>query len=120
MFSNRFCSEECLQQYKIKASQKSAKLRCERGEFGGNNGETYKKSKRGWYRGIYCGSSWELAFVLWKTYNGFNVQRSNKVLPYEYNGKTLNYYPDYEIDGITYEIKGFEDDKALVKHKAYP
>lgn len=120
MFSKRFCSRKCLQQYKNKIIQRITKLRCERGEFGGNNCEAYRKNKCGWYKGIYCGSSWELAFVLWKTYNGFTVQRSNKILPYEYNGKTLNYYPDYEIDGITYEIKGFEDDKSLIKHQTYP
>ena len=120
VFSNRFCSDECRKVHMKKKLSKHATERCRKGEFGGKNNETYKKHKHGWYKGLYCGSSWELAFVLWKTHNGFLVKRSDKVLPYKYNGKTLYYYPDYEIDGVTYEIKGFEDFKAQAKHKAYP
>lgn len=120
MFSHRFCSNECLNEYKTSICSKVAKERCAKGEFGGKNNETYKKHKHGWYHGLYCGSSWELAFVLWKEHNGFTVKRSELVLPYEYNGKTYHYYPDYEVDGVVYEVKGFEDYKAKIKHKTYP
>lgn len=120
VFSHRFCSDECRKTHTRKILSKQAIKRCLNGEFGGKNNETYKKHKHGWYKGLYCGSSWELAFVLWKMHNGFVVKRSDKVLPYEYNGKTFNYYPDFEIDGIVYEVKGFEDFKAQAKHEAYP
>ena len=38
---------------------------------------------------------------------------------YKYHGKVYNYYPDFEIDGEIYEIKGFEDHKAKAKHDAF-
>ena len=57
---------------------------------------------------MYCGSSWELAFVLYNIDHGRNVKRCKLKLPYTYHGKTYNYYPDYEVDGKVCEVKGFE------------
>lgn len=119
-YSKRFCSKKCSDEHRHNVLSKKALNRCAKGEFGGKNNETYKKHKHGWYHGLYCGSSWELAFVLWMEHNGFSVRRSDKVLEYEYEGKIFKYYPDYEVNGKTYEIKGFADYKAEAKHKAFP
>lgn len=114
--SKKYCSKECL---KIGLSIK-AKARCDKGEFGGKNNDTFKKHKHGWYKGFYCGSSWELVFLIWALDHKLNIKRCDKVFKYEYNGKIYNYYPDFEIDNVIYEIKGFEDHKAKAKHIAFP
>lgn len=121
VFSSKlYCSKECLKIGRYKKLSEKTKARCVKGEFGGKNNDTYKKHKRGWYKGIYCGSSWELVFLIWALDHKLNIKRCNKVFKYEYNGKTYNYYPDFEIDGTIYEIKGFEDHKARAKHNAFP
>lgn len=118
--SKLYCSEECSNIGKHTKLSIIAKNRCTKGEFGGKNNDTYKKHKHGLYKGFYCGSSWELAFLIWALDHKLNIKRCDKVFTYEYNGKIYNYYPDFEIDGIIYEIKGFEDHKAKAKHNAFP
>lgn len=118
--SKLYCSKECATIGTRNKLSIIAKIRCSKGEFGGKNNDTYKKHKHGWYKGIYCGSSWELAFLLWALDHKLNIQRCNKVFTYKYNGQTYNYYPDFEIDGVIYEIKGFENYKAKAKHQAFP
>ena len=119
-YSKRFCSKECSLKHMKCLVSKSTKERCDKGKFGGNNNETYKKHKHGWYNGLYCGSSYELAFVLYHIDMGDVVKRCELKLQYEYNGKIYNYYPDFEINNDIYEIKGFEDYKAKAKHKQHP
>lgn len=118
--SKRFCSNECATEHMKSELSKITKARCERNEFGGKNNDTYKKHIRGWYKGIFCGSSWELAFVIFSLDKGKNIKRCDKKLPYTYNGQIYNYYPDFEIDDTIYEIKGFEDYKAKAKQQTYP
>lgn len=118
--SKLYCSKECATIGTHNKLSIIAKTRCSKGEFGGKNNDTYKKHKHGWYKGIYCGSSWELAFLIWALDHKLNIQRCDKVFVYKYNGQTYKYYPDFEIDGIIYEIKGFEDYKAKAKHQAFP
>lgn len=119
-YSTRFCSKECSDKHKHKLLSEQSKTRCDKHEFGGKNNETYKKHKHGWYNGIYCGSSYELAFVLYYIDMGYVVKRCELKLQYEYKGKIYNYYPDFEINNDIYEIKGFEDYKAKAKHEQHP
>lgn len=56
--------------------------------------------------GFQIESSWELAFYLYHRDNGFNISRCIEPFSYEYNGKMYNYYPDFNVDGRLYEIKG--------------
>lgn len=118
--SLKFCSRECSAIHKSEVTSHFAKLRCARGEFGGINKDAYRKSKKGWYHGIYCGSSWELAFVIYHLDIGDKVVRCQKKLPYIYEGRIFNYYPDFDIGETTYEIKGYEDKKAKAKQEQYP
>lgn len=118
--SNRFCSNGCANKHMRKIISIKTIERCRRGEFGGINNDTYKKHKRGWYHGIYCGSSWELAFVIYHIDIGDKVVRCTKKLPYIYEGQIFNYYPDFDIGEETYEIKGYENGKAKAKHEQYP
>lgn len=64
------------------------------------------RSKSGRYKGIYCGSTYELAFLIWHLDNNKNIRRCIKHFPYIWNNKTYRYYPDFEVDDQIYEIKG--------------
>lgn len=54
---------------------------------------------------LYFDSWWEVCFYIKNKDEGKNILRENKVLEYFINGKKHLYYPDFEIDGILYEIK---------------
>lgn len=88
-------------------------------KFGG-----YRKNSgrgiKGYYKNIWCDSSWELAFLLYCLDKGLNIKRSKKSLEYQFEGETHHYHPDFEIDEYLIEIKGFYDEKSLVKRKFFP
>lgn len=65
------------------------------------------RGKKGWYRGIFCDSSWELALVLYCTDNDIKIEKCKEVRKYLWNGKERKYYPDFIIDNKIVEIKGF-------------
>jgi len=74
----------------------------------------------GYYKNIWCDSSWELAFLIYNLEHNKNVKRCTKRLTYVYDDKEHIYIPDFDIDGTLYEIKGFENDKAKIKHNLFP
>ena len=72
-----------------------------------NNPNKTGRGKKGWYRGFYCSSTYELAFIIYCLDNNINIERYKGYYVYEYEGKSHRYYPDFIIDGTIYEIKGF-------------
>lgn len=58
------------------------------------------------YNGIGFDSSWELAFYIKSIDEGKNILREPKVFTYISNNEKYLYTPDFEINGIFYEIKG--------------
>jgi len=73
------------------------------------------RAKTGFYKGIYCGSTYELAFLVYNVDNGSPIQRCRKSFLYKWNDNTYRYYPDFEINGTIYEIKGRMQPVDLVK-----
>ena len=68
-----------------------------------------KAKKKYFYDGIFFDSSWELAFWIYNIENGNNnIKRPKIFFEYEYNGNIYKYFPDFEIDGKFYEIKGLQ------------
>lgn len=63
--------------------------------------------KRGRYKGIWCDSSYELAYLMYCIDKCIPIQRNEKFFIYEYNGKKHKYYPDFIVNGNLVEIKGF-------------
>lgn len=63
-------------------------------------------------KSMYCfdnqifDSLWELAFYVFNVDQGFSVIRSPKKLIYYYKNEKHYYFPDFEINGQIYEIKG--------------
>ena len=51
-------------------------------------------------------SSWELAFYVYNRDNGATINRCPYSIPYYYNEVEHHYEPDFEVDGLLYEIKG--------------
>jgi len=90
--------------------------------------ENYKKNPRqinprgkaGWYKGMWCDSSWELAYILWCENHNVSLKRCINSLPYYYKGRLHYYTPDFEINGEIIEIKGYCSDKDKAKIKQYP
>ncbi len=87
---------------------------------GGGYRKNSGKGKMGWYKGIHCQSSWELAFLLYSEYMGIKVERCKQVFEYIYNGKKYKYYPDFECSGQIFEIKGFLREKDAEKISQCP
>lgn len=76
--------------------------------------------KRGYYKGLYCMSSWELAFVVYNLENGKNVQQCKEHFEYEMNGEKHKYTPDFIIDGVYYEIKNWHRPDTDFKIDFFP
>jgi hypothetical protein len=77
----------------------------------GGNREGAGKAKTGYYKGIYCGSTYELAWVIYNLDHGNAFTRFNGFL--EENGK--KYYPDFLIENKIIEIKGYESVESVQK-----
>lgn len=78
------------------------------------------RGKHGWYKGIWCDSSWELAFVIYHFDHDLFIKRCNEFREYEYEGRVYKYYPDFITDEGIYEIKGYNDKKSESKHIQHP
>ena len=76
--------------------------------------------KKGWYKGFWCDSSWELAFVIYHTDHEINIERNKKKYPYIYEGKTYSFLPDFIVNETLIEIKGVWNDKQKEKIKQCP
>lgn len=73
------------------------------------------RAKTGYYNGVYCGSTYELAFLIWNLDRNIPIQRCQQSFDYVYDGKIKKYWPDFEIKGQIYEIKGRIQDVDYVK-----
>jgi len=71
------------------------------------------RGKKGWYKGYWCDSSWELAWVIYHIDNGFVFYRNKEYFTYTYKKEEKKYYPDFVMDGVYYEIKGRKNFSSL-------
>jgi len=67
------------------------------------------RGKCGWYKGYWCDSSYELAFILYCL--DFNIKVERNTIGYDYldlNNKNKKYYPDFIINNKYFlEIKNY-------------
>jgi hypothetical protein len=102
-----------LEQIRINKIAEKAKL---------NNGGLRKGSgrgKKGWYKGYWCDSSWELAFVIYNIDHGIPFKRNTEGFIYNFKGSLHKYYPDFIIDDCYYEIKGYLSEQNLEKINSF-
>ena len=71
------------------------------------------RSKTGYYRGIYCGSTYELCWVIYSLDHGIEFAR----FPGKLEKDNVVYYPDFLLsDGKTIvETKGYEKEESVDK-----
>lgn len=75
--------------------------------------------KCGYYNGIWCASSWELAFLIYKTIHGYKIERCKEYFTYQHpDGSIRKYFPDFKIGDIIYEVKGRFTEEVDSKIKA--
>lgn len=91
-----------------KSTRKYCSTACSRPHKGGYR-EGSGRSKSGYYNGIYCGSTYELAWLIYQIDHNLEFSRFPGCL--EYNGK--KYFPDFLQNGIIVEIKGYEKQDSV-------
>lgn len=104
--SQLYCSSECKHKYLS--------------EHTGGYRKGSGLGKSGWYKGIYCDSSWELAFVVYHLDNDLKIERCKEYRKYIFNNKEHIYIPDFVTDGGIIEIKGYKNEQWLEKEKQNP
>lgn len=78
------------------------------------------RGKSGWYKGVYCDSSWELAYVVYNMDNNIPIQRCKEQRTYMFEGKENIYLPDFIVNGEIVEIKGYSTNQWKAKIEANP
>lgn len=78
------------------------------------------RGKRGTYKGYYCDSSWELAFVIYNLEHEIEFTRNRKKFKYLFEGKEHYYMPDFVINGSFVEIKGYWTKQWQAKMDQFP
>jgi len=78
------------------------------------------RGKKGWYKGFFCDSSWELAYLIWHMDHNIPIERCKVSRQYTWNDKVRKYYPDFVVNGITYEIKGYRSPQWEAKIAEQP
>ena len=65
------------------------------------------KGKHGYYKGIYCDSTYELAYLIYCLDHNIDIKRCDESFEYELNGTKHMYHPDFIVDGTIIEIKNY-------------
>ena len=103
----KFCSRECSD--KMDRTGMSGGLRQNSG-----------RGKQGWFKGYYCQSSWELAWVIYSLDHKIKFERNTKGFQYEFESEIHKYYPDFKLeDGSYMEIKGYDSAQWTSKQSQF-
>jgi hypothetical protein len=78
------------------------------------------RGKHGWYKGFWCDSSWELAFVIYHLHHQIPFERNTKKFPYLVDGEIKMWIPDYKTADGFVEVKGYMTDLVVAKMKSFP
>ena len=104
-----------------KQKKKYCNAKCGFKNNGGFRKNSGSRGSKGWYKGYWCDSSWELAFVIYHLDHKIPFIRNKQAFEYEFEGKTHKYYPDFIYEDGTYvEIKGCVTQGTLEKIKQFP
>lgn len=80
------------------------------------------RGKKGWYKGYWCDSSYELAYVIYNLDHDIKFSRNTKRFEYVFEGEKHFWIPDFILeDGSYVEIKGYftEQVKAKIEQFVY-
>ena len=76
--------------------------------------------KKGWYKGFWCDSSYELSFLIYCLENKKKIERNNKGFDYVYQEDTHKFYPDFIVDNEYVEIKNYRSELTDSKISQFP
>ena len=108
------CSDQCSIVLRIDSFKKTQSIRHSCGGLRHGSG----RGKKGWYKGFYCDSSWELAWVIYALDHNIKFKRNTKGFDYIFNNKYYKYYPDFILSNGTYiEIKGYQTKQWKAKYE---
>lgn len=109
-----FCCQSCSTKYKWQQPIYRKKIMKHLRKNGG-----YRKGsgrgKSGYYDNIYFDSTWELTFYLYNKYKKYKINRCKDNFVYYFLGEKHKYFPDFIIDNIIYEIKGYHTEVDSLK-----
>jgi hypothetical protein len=83
---------------------------------------SFSKSRTHYYKGVALHGLWEVAYAKWLDDNSIKWRRPTEKFPYEYEGRTRYYTPDFYLEDqcIYVEIKGYPTSKDIAKWEAFP
>lgn len=76
--------------------------------------------KHGWYKGFWCDSSWELAYVIYCLDHDIAIERNHDWFPYVFEGRQRKYYPDFKVGDEYIEIKNYDTPMVIAKIQQFP
>lgn len=76
--------------------------------------------KCGWYKGYWCDSSYELAYLIFNLEQNINIKRNKKGFEYLHEGEKHLFYPDFIVNGEYVEIKNYKSKLTDNKLKYFP
>ena len=76
------------------------------------------RGKSGWYKGYWCDSSYELAYLIYNLEHNIKIERNNKGYEYTFNNEKHIFYPDFRVDNELVEIKNYRSDLTEIKLKS--
>ena len=100
------CSKECSEKLRNERMAKLSPIALEKCRMNGHLGgyrEGTGKAKSGYYKGFYCGSTYELIWLIYQLDHEKDVQRFPGML--QWNG--IKYIPDFLQNGKIIELKGY-------------
>jgi endogenous inhibitor of DNA gyrase (YacG/DUF329 family) len=106
-----FCSRKCFLSDKDFLFKNKPSGGVRDGSGTGNSGK---------YKGFYCASTYELAYLIYCLDNSVTIKRNKEGFPYQWNGKTHLYYPDFIVNGEYVEIKGYNTPQFEAKKNSLP
>lgn len=89
-----------------------------KGKTGGYR-ERGGRGKQGWFNGIFCNSSWELAYLIYNNDHNIKTIRNKKGFEYIFESEVYKFYPDFIVNKKFVEIKGYLDKKNKAKIKQF-
>jgi hypothetical protein len=79
------------------------------------------RGRKGRYKGYWCDSSYELAFVIYAIDEGMAFERNWQSFPYTFEGRARTWIPDFRLtDGTYLEIKGYTSPQTEAKFATFP
>ena len=91
---------------------------CKKNKKSGGYRKGSGRGKKGWYKGFFCDSQYELGYLIYCLDHNINIKRNTVFYPYYYNGEKHNYLPDFLVDNKLIEIKGYKRDIDEIKLSA--